>query len=119
MLRRYLQDEIRDKKHTGMGDLSDWTDFLATGENNEMPRQRNGFDCGVFACKFADFLSKDMPLLFKQEDMAYMRRRITLELLNKQILIDRDRAANGGNDEEEEEDENRHTFIFTPFGAFD
>lgn len=30
----------------------------------EIPQQNNGSDCGVFVCKFADFISRDKPIIF-------------------------------------------------------
>jgi len=43
-----------------------------------------GYDCGVFTCFFADFISRDYPLFFKQEDVtryrSYMARKIIEKL---------------------------------------
>lgn len=32
----------------------------------DIPQQKNGSDCGVFACKYADYIAKRKPLTFKQ-----------------------------------------------------
>ncbi len=47
----------------------------------DTPRQENGFDCGVFTCMLADFLSLGYPLLFKQEHITQCRERIALSIL--------------------------------------
>ena len=59
------------------------------------PLQDNGSDCGVFALKFADYLSHEAsssrllepdggnggaPLRFSAADMDYFRHRIALEI---------------------------------------
>ena len=36
----------------------------------EIPQQKNGSDCGVFACKYADYIAKGRPLTFKQVNSA-------------------------------------------------
>ncbi len=51
-----------------------------------MQAQDNGFDCGVFTCKTADFVSRGARLTFGQEHMPYFRRRIAAELLTGSLL---------------------------------
>jgi sentrin-specific protease 1 len=46
-----------------------------------------GFDCGVFTCMFADFLSKDCPLVFGQSHVTQCRERIALSILNGQAVM--------------------------------
>ena len=41
----------------------------------------NGSDCGVFACTFAEFLSRDADLAFEQSDMPLIRRTMVWEIL--------------------------------------
>jgi len=84
-LRRYLKDEHLDKKKESWDDAG-WTDHTWTPQRNGTPRQRNGWDCGVFMCKTADYLSQDAKLTFSQDDMTYFRRRLVLEIHNKALL---------------------------------
>ena len=64
-LRRYIKDEHLDKKKASWDDAG-WTDHTwRTGT----PRQRNGWDCGVFCIKTADYLSQDAVLDFSQVPM--------------------------------------------------
>ena len=46
----------------------------------------NGSDCGMFACKFAEYLSRDAALSFTQEHMPYFRRRMVYEIVTKTLL---------------------------------
>jgi hypothetical protein len=48
---------------------------------------RPGFDCGVFTCMFADFISKDCPLVFGQNHVTQCRERIALSILNGQAIM--------------------------------
>ncbi|KAF0298737.1 Sentrin-specific protease 1 [Amphibalanus amphitrite] len=78
---RYLRDEHADKKKQPL-DTSDWQ---AVNEK-EIPQQMNGSDCGVFACKFGEYLSRDARLSFTQEHMPYFRRRMVYEIVKKKLL---------------------------------
>ncbi|KAK2562098.1 Sentrin-specific protease 2 [Acropora cervicornis] len=46
-------------------DLSEWK--LAAPK--DIPEQLNGCDCGVFACKYAEYLSRGAKFDFDQEDI--------------------------------------------------
>ncbi len=63
-LLKYLKDEWKRKK--GIGHLPDESRWKIVGNKSEIPAQTNGFDCGVFTCMYADFLSMGSPLLFDQ-----------------------------------------------------
>ncbi|KAL7543627.1 hypothetical protein ACHAXR_012914 [Thalassiosira sp. AJA248-18] len=76
-LLQYLKDEYRVKKG-GELDVDEWELVCCT---RDTPRQRNGFDCGVFTCMFCDFISKDCPLLFNQEHINQCRDRIALSIM--------------------------------------
>lgn len=54
--------------------------------NMETPQQLNGFDCGVFSCTVAKFISSKKPLLFGQNDMPAIRRRMAYEIIQKTLL---------------------------------
>ena len=32
----------------------------------DIPKQRNGFDCGVFVCMYAEYVTRGAPLTFSQ-----------------------------------------------------
>uniref|UniRef100_A0A3B5B8E2 SUMO specific peptidase 1 n=1 Tax=Stegastes partitus TaxID=144197 RepID=A0A3B5B8E2_9TELE len=79
----YLQQESKDKKGKEL-DTSGWT--LHSKKRNEIPQQMNGSDCGMFTCKYADYITKDKPITFTQKHMPYFRRRMVWELVNHKLL---------------------------------
>mmetsp|Transcript_1767 Transcript_1767/g.2814 ORF Transcript_1767/g.2814 Transcript_1767/m.2814 type:complete len:95 (+) Transcript_1767:1-285(+) len=80
----YLKDEHLAKKHTPLPHMEEWT---IVGCTSDTPTQRNGFDCGVFTCMFADFLSTDCPLVFSQNHINQCRERIALSIMNGSAII--------------------------------
>jgi Ulp1 family protease len=54
----------------------------------ETPKQENGVDCGVFMCKFMDYLARDEIINFTQEDIDYFRYLIGIEFLEGKLLTE-------------------------------
>ncbi|XP_076840166.1 sentrin-specific protease 1 [Brachyhypopomus gauderio] len=79
----YLKQESKDKRSRDL-DTSDWT--LQSKKRNEIPQQMNGSDCGMFTCKYAEYITKDKPITFTQKHMPYFRRRMVWEILNQRLL---------------------------------
>ena len=81
---QYLKDEWA-RKNNGkeLPHLSEWKLVTCTSDT---PRQTNCFDCGVFTCMFADFLSMDYPLSFTQEHATRYRERIALSILQGCVI---------------------------------
>ncbi|XP_047222794.1 sentrin-specific protease 1 isoform X2 [Girardinichthys multiradiatus] len=79
----YLQQESRDKKGKEL-DTSGWT--VHSKKPSEIPQQMNGSDCGMFTCKYADYITKDKPITFTQKHMPYFRRRMVWEIVNHKLL---------------------------------
>lgn len=76
ILARYYVDEVKDKNGEDI-DVSSWEmEFV-----EELPEQQNGYDCGMFMIKYADFYSRNIGLCFGQEHMAYFRLRTAKEIL--------------------------------------
>ncbi|NXG76420.1 SENP2 protease, partial [Baryphthengus martii] len=82
-LLEYLQEESLQKRNLPLT-LSKWT--LRSVEPYEIPQQSNDRDCGVFMCKYADYISQEKPMNFTQTHMPYFRKRIAWEILNQQLL---------------------------------
>ncbi|CAH2054740.1 unnamed protein product [Thlaspi arvense] len=75
-LARYFVDEVRDKSEVEV-DVSQWRQEFV----QDLPEQRNGFDCGMFMLKYLDFYSRGLDLCFTQEQMPYFRVRTAKEIL--------------------------------------
>ncbi|XP_020548732.1 ubiquitin-like-specific protease ESD4 isoform X1 [Sesamum indicum] len=73
---RYYVDEVKDKSGEDIN-VSSWEQELVSN----LPDQKNGFDCGMFMIKYADFYSRDIGLCFNQGNMPYFRRRTVKEIL--------------------------------------
>nr|XP_043606017.1 ubiquitin-like-specific protease ESD4 isoform X2 [Erigeron canadensis] len=76
VLANYIVDEVKDKNGKDI-DVTSWKQEFVT----DLPNQENGYDCGVFMIKYADFYSRDIGLCFKQEHMPYFRKRTAKEIL--------------------------------------
>ncbi|XP_072313915.1 sentrin-specific protease 2 [Eucyclogobius newberryi] len=83
LLLRYMQDEHRVKKSREL-DISKWT--VCSMRPTEIPQQKNGSDCGVFACKYADFIARERPLTFKQCHMPLFRKLMIWEIVHQKLL---------------------------------
>lgn len=80
-LEDYLRQESLDKKRIPF----DSTGWVKENMQN-IPQQENGSDCGVFSCMFAEFVSRDRPILFTQDNMSYFRMRMVHEICAGKLL---------------------------------
>lgn len=71
-LREYMSNEAPSVK------IDDWDDCISSAG----PQQRNGYDCGVFACQTAECVSRDIPPDFTQEEMPELRKRMAASILD-------------------------------------
>ena len=77
----YLQLEHLAKKGSAL-DLSKWEQI----NTQNIPQQLNGSDCGMFLCKFAEYLSRRAEFTFSQSNMPYFRKRMVYEISKNDIL---------------------------------
>lgn len=82
LLLYYLKEEHKDKKKAPLPDAEEWSFY----SDNSVPKQLNGYDCGVFMLRFADCLAADQGMYFSQEDMQFFRKRIGCEIINKKLF---------------------------------
>ncbi len=57
-------------------------------EVTNLQRQNNGYDCGVFVCKYADAFSRNRPLTDLILNSNIERTKITRELLDMKLLVE-------------------------------
>ncbi|KAF9183152.1 SUMO1 sentrin specific peptidase 1 [Haplosporangium sp. Z 767] len=81
ILRGYLERESQDKLKKPF-DFEGWENDCP----KDIPRQKNGFDCGVFTCTFIEFKSRGVESFdFSQQNMPYLRKKIVLSIINKSL----------------------------------
>ena len=80
-LASYLEEEHKDKKGRSL-DTGDWSKVIA----KKIPQQMNGSDCGMFTCKFAEYISRRARITFSQSDMPYFRQRMVHEIVTNSLL---------------------------------
>ena len=80
-LKKYLSDESMDKLKKPL----DTMDFKIKHMDN-IPLQTNHSDCGVFVCKFAEYISRRADINFTQKDMPQFRKTMVYEILQKKLL---------------------------------
>ncbi|KAJ6654724.1 hypothetical protein lerEdw1_006587 [Lerista edwardsae] len=83
ILLQYLKKESLDKKQKEFDTNERAGVYLSL---KEIPQQMNGSDCGMFACKYADCITKDKPINFTQQHMPYFRKRMVWEILHRKLL---------------------------------
>ena len=62
-------------------DITDWNLELIT-----CPQQENNNDCGVFICKFIEYISFGKAFDFNHKDMDYFRVLIGIQLIKMELL---------------------------------
>ena len=80
---RYLQDEWKNKKAPEIFPAKD--EWILEPQPPNIPKQQNGHDCGVFICMYADLISRNIPLLFTQEQITECRQHIALSILQGNV----------------------------------
>ncbi|XP_037067821.1 sentrin-specific protease 2-like [Peromyscus leucopus] len=83
MIFQYLQDESKARRNIDLHPL-EWRQYSMPAE--EIPQQRNGSDCGMFTCKYADYISRGQSLTFSQQHMPLFRKKMVWEILHKRLL---------------------------------
>ena len=53
--------------------------------SDEIPKQDNGFDCGVFTIVCADYLLDNLPLNYSQANMEFWREKIAIDILRGRL----------------------------------
>jgi len=80
-LKKYLNEEHKAKKGLPL-DMEEWETTLM----KDIPQQMNGSDCGMFACKFSEYLSRRKRISFTQANMPLFRRRMIYEIAKNNLM---------------------------------
>lgn len=80
-LKDYLKKEYLYKKQKHLN-FDDWI----CGAADNIPLQKNGIDCGVFLCVYAEYVTANKTFNFSQNDMTYFRKKIFKDIIKKRIL---------------------------------
>ncbi|CAL1282491.1 unnamed protein product [Larinioides sclopetarius] len=80
-LQNYLVAEMKEKLSIVMDPNAYSLEIV-----KDIPQQMNGSDCGMFTLKYAEYISRDVPITFSQEHMQYFRRRMVIEILDKKLF---------------------------------
>ena len=63
-----------------------WKDVGADRRSpDDIPKQLNGCDCGVFALMFAEYQSRDAPFTFDQRHMEYFRVKVLADIMSERV----------------------------------
>lgn len=87
---RWLGDEWADKYKTNpkYKDCNPRVSGWSIVYPKDIPRQRNGYDCGVFTCKNAECLSRSDSINFTQKETPHIREVMMYELYKGKLLLD-------------------------------
>lgn len=90
LILRWLGDEWEDKykKDPKYKDCDPKVSGWSIVYPKNIPRQRNGYDCGVFTCKNAECLSRSDSINFTQKDTPHLREVMMYELYKGKLLLD-------------------------------
>jgi sentrin-specific protease 1 len=75
----WIGDEM--EKENIQLDESEWGFF-----SPEIPRQKNGVDCGIFVIVLADYLSDNLDPNYSQDMMPYLRLKIGTDIIRGRFL---------------------------------
>merc|ERR1712188_159046 len=89
LLRQFVRDEMKDKKGVEES-FDEWENY---SPGRKVPQQANGYDCGVFVCRFAEVLSRHVqshdegePYFdFSQKEIPMLRKRMVAEIASGHI----------------------------------
>lgn len=83
VLLTYLQEEHELRKKAPLPD--EWT---TRSLSSDIPQQNNSSDCGVFCCKFGDYIARGLlQFNFKPDDMQTFRKATCYEIVTGKLLF--------------------------------
>ncbi len=82
---QWIKDDIADKSKVVDIDGDDDYELWNLQNISTTPQQNNTCDCGVFTILCADYISDDLKLLYRQEDIPMWRKKIGIAILNHSL----------------------------------
>jgi len=79
-LEKYLREESLDKRNQSF----DTRNFRIEKARN-VPQQKNNNDCGVFSCMIAEYITRNAPITFSQDNVVYFRKKMALEIVDGEL----------------------------------
>ncbi len=76
----YVLNWITDVTKEKFNQTIDKSLWVCVNEENT-PKQTNGYDCGMFVLMCATYCSDDLPLLYTQKDMPSNRKKVGAAIL--------------------------------------
>jgi len=77
-LKRWLEDESMDKRKIKLEDIENWDVQIRT----DVPQQNNNYDCGMYATKFAQFVSEGKDPDFDADEIPRFRAEYVLKIMS-------------------------------------
>ena len=75
--RNYLQLHHMHTKQGQQFRITDWTNI----DHSDIPKQTNGYDCGVFTLQYAHCIANDQHITCDQQETSLLRQRISNEII--------------------------------------
>ncbi|XP_075678451.1 uncharacterized protein LOC113797765 [Dermatophagoides pteronyssinus] len=79
----FLQNESIKKKNTEL-DIEKWR---LQYKIPNIPKQQNYYDCGVFVCKYAEYISRRASLTFTQKHIPAFRKLMMYEIIHQKLIV--------------------------------
>lgn len=82
---QWLKDESKEKYNNEY--IINNNEWILIDQEEDVPQQRNGFDCGMFTILCADFLSDNIPLSnsYNQNEISSYRKKVCASILRGEL----------------------------------
>ncbi len=85
LLIKYLKDEWSTQRRTNCFNEFEWNVMQPRGD--EVPTQRNNYDCGVYVCMYAYYMSCNKKFDFHSSESNIIRQRLAYSIMKQKIYI--------------------------------
>ena len=85
LLIQYLEDEWNAFGRRRVFNRLEWK--VVKPGYGEIPRQTNNYDCGVYVCMYAYYVSRNLRINFLSRDIDIVRQRLAYSIMKQKICI--------------------------------